>query len=80
MVSASTLIRYQTHTGHTGTNRLTHIYKHILTPPVTCTQTATYTALKKITKIYFAEVENVFAFQKLLTCGSHISADYIQKG
>ena len=28
----------QTHTGHTGTNRLTHTYKDILTPPVICTQ------------------------------------------
>ena len=42
MVSASTLIWYhahwQTYIGHTGTNRMTHIYKYILTPPVLCTQ------------------------------------------
>ena len=42
MVFASTLIWYQTHrqthTGHTGTNRLTHTYKYISTPPVMCTQ------------------------------------------
>ena len=42
MVSASTLIWYhahwQTYIGHTGTNRLTHIYKYILTPPPLCTQ------------------------------------------
>ena len=42
IVSATTLIWYhinvQIHTGHTGTNRLTHMYKYILTAPVTCTQ------------------------------------------
>ena len=39
---AGTLIWYhrhrQKHTRHTGTNRLTHIYKYILTPSVICTQ------------------------------------------
>ena len=42
MVFASTLIYYhthiQTHTGHTGTNRLTHTYKYILIPYVMYTQ------------------------------------------
>ena len=28
-------------------------------------------------KINFIEVHNVFTFQKLLTCRSHISADYV---
>ena len=31
------------------------------------------------TKIYFRELHNVFAFEKLLICGSHISADQIQQ-
>ena len=31
-----------------------------------------------MSKIYFTKVNNIFAFQKLITCRSHISADYIQ--
>ena len=42
LVFANTLIRYhthrQTHTGHIGTIRLTHIYKYILTLSVMSTQ------------------------------------------
>ena len=35
--------------------------------------------MKKNTKIYFTEVHKVFAFQKLVTCRSHIPADEIQQ-
>ena len=28
-----------------------------------------------ISKIYFTEFHKVFTFQKLLTCGSHVSVD-----
>ena len=42
MVFAGTLIWYytrrQAHTVHAGTNRMTQIYKYILTPPLTCIQ------------------------------------------
>ena len=72
---ASTLIWYhtyrQTHTGYTGTNRLKHINKHILTPsaaPVTLASRITLNKYLSDTNIYFTEVDNVFAFQKLLNC------------
>ena len=56
----------QRHTVHSGANRVTHPYKHILKPPVMCSQ--------KLSILYgiYTEFHNVFAFQKLVTCRGHI--------
>ena len=64
----------QRHTAHTDANRLTHPCKYILTPPVVLT-TAHNSSLNDllISKFYFMAA--FLAFQKLLTCRSHISVD-----
>ena len=43
---AKTLIWYHTHTGHTGTKRMTNTYKYVLTPPITYSQQLTVLHLK----------------------------------
>ena len=73
-----------THT-HTKTlnaeaNRMTHPYKYILTPPVMCSQLLFVSHQMNnllIFKIYFTEFCNISAFQKVLTCRSHLSVEYI---
>ena len=61
--------------------RPTHSYKYRLTPSVMCSQQL-YVLHRMnnlvISKIYFTEFHNVFAFQKLLTCRSHLSVDKIE--
>ena len=59
----------------TGANRLTHLYKHIITPPVRCSQHLSVSHGMNNLKIYFIDFHNVFAFQKLLFCRSHVSVD-----
>ena len=68
------ITQIQNHTAHSGANRLTHSYKYILTPPVMCSQQLS--ALHWIIHWYQKfSYHNVFSFQKLLTCRSHISVD-----
>ena len=83
---ASVLIWYHTHTKtptvHIGAYRLTHPHKYILTPPVMCSQqlSALYHRMNNslISKMYYTEFQNIFPFQKLLTCRNHVSIDKIQ--
>ena len=69
MVFANTLIWYyahkQRHTENTWINRLTHIYKYILTPPVTCMQQLLvwHWMTNLLIRTYFTKVHNVFTFQ-----------------
>ena len=59
-------------------NRLTHPHEYILTPPVMCLQQLPVLHWMNnllTSKICFTEFHNFFAFQKLLTCRSRISAD-----
>ena len=77
-----TLILYHTHiqrhTTHTEANSIAHPYNHInvhLTPPTIWLQQLPVLhrmSNSLISKTYF---RNVFSFQKLLNCRSHISAD-----
>ena len=69
---ALTLLRSNTWRGPT------HPYKYILTPPVMCSQQLSvshWISDSLITKIYVTDFHGVSAFQKLLTCRSHISVD-----
>ena len=76
----STVIWYHTHkqrhTAHSGANRLTYPYKYILISPFMCSQLLSvlhWINNLLISKIYFTESQNVFGFQKVLTCKSHIN-------
>ena len=68
----------QTYTAHRGPiDWHTHIniYQHhcyVLTEQISVLQWGNNSL---ISKIYFTEFHNVFAFEKLLTCQSHISVD-----
>ena len=80
MTIASKLIWYYTHKHIQTQLTLGPIdwYINILTPPVMCSQQLP--VLHRINhslilKIYFAELKNIFAVQKLVTCWSHISSD-----
>ena len=58
-----------THTAHTGANRLTHPYKHMLTSPVMCSQKLCVIHwMNNLLTSKFTEFHIVFAYQKLLTC------------
>ena len=64
------------HTTHSGANRLTHPNKYILTSPVMCWQQLSVLHWMNnllMSRIFFTETHNVFTFQKLLSCRSHIS-------
>ena len=64
------------HTTHSGANRLTHPDKYILTSPVMCWQQLSVLHWMNnllMSRIFFTETHNVFTFQKLLSCRSHIS-------
>ena len=66
------------HTAHTGNNRLTPLYKFILTAPAMCSYhlcTLHWINNLLISKIYFKEFHSVFAFQKLLSCRIHIPVE-----
>ena len=68
----------QKHTGHTGSSRMTHTLKMYNNTTCYVHKAATYIILNKWLadiKIYFTKVHNVLAFQKLLPCRNHISAD-----
>ena len=80
MKIASKLIWYHTHKHIQTQLTLGPIdwHKNILTPPVMCSQQLP--VLHRINhslilKIYFAELKNIFAVQKLVTCWSYISTD-----
>ena len=85
MVFASTLIWYhahrQTHIEHTEINRMTHIYKCILTQLVTCTQQLPVLHLmnnlliQKFTLQRSKMKMSFLTFQKLRIFASHIFAD-----
>ena len=63
-------------TTHSGANRLTHPDKYILTSPVMCWQQLSVLHWMNnllMSRIFFTETHNVFTFQKLLSCRSHIS-------
>ena len=75
------LIWYHTHkhiyTSHRGTNWPAYIYKYILTSTVMRSQQLPVLHWMNdslISKIYFTEVPNIFAFRKLLTSRSPTSA------
>ena len=60
----TTMIQKQIHAAHSGTDRLTHPQKNILTPPVKCSQQRSvlhWLNNSLIWKMYFTEFHNVFA-------------------
>ena len=70
--------RTQTHTAHSGASRLTHSYKYIFTPPAICSQQLPLLNLMIKWIIHWCQkfiFQNVFSFQKLFTCKSHIPVD-----
>ena len=69
-------IRHMPTKTHSGTNSLTQPYKHTSTPLAKCSQqlSVLHWIFHWCQKFTF---HNVFSLQKLLTCRSHISADYM---
>ena len=65
----------QTHTARTGASRMTYPYKYIFTPPVMCSQQLSLLHKWIIHWYQKFSFHNVFSFQRLLTCKSHLSVD-----
>ena len=74
MVFDSTFIWHHTQTSYDSQGAIDwQTHKYILTPPLDTTATCiTLNKQLAATKINFAEVHNVFPYQKLPTCRSHI--------